>query len=217
MPEGKLYYNTVTPQLLEVMTSLMTSRIFDGFRLVGGTGLSLQIGHRKSADIDLFTDSEYNSIDFAAIDHYLNHHFPYVDTGDYNIIGMGKSYFIGNHKDDCIKLDLCYTDKFIEDILVLDKIRMASTAEITAMKIDVISRGGRKKDFWDLHELKETITVQQMLDLHEKRYPVTHDPAVIIEKLTDFGSADLDFDPICLRGKHWEIIKLDMIDMVKGL
>ncbi len=216
MPEIKLYYNTVTPLLLEVLTSLMANHEFDEFRLVGGTGLSLQTGHRKSADIDLFTDSDYDSIDFAAIDQYLHQHYPYLDTSDYRIIGMGKSYYIGNHKDECIKLDLCYTDKFIEDIVSLDNIRLASIGEITAMKIDVISRGGRKKDFWDLHELKEELTVQQMLDLHKKRYPFTHDPALILEKLTDFRIADQDFNPICLKGKHWEIIKLDILDMVKG-
>jgi len=215
IPGNKLYYNTASPLLLEILISLMANHLFDEFRLVGGTGLSLQIGHRKSADIDLFTDSVYGSIDFDAIDHYLHYHYPYVDTGDYRIIGMGKSYYIGNHKDDCIKLDLCYTDKFIEDIVFADNIRLASIGEITAMKIDVISRGGRKKDFWDLHEVNENITLQQMLALHEKRYPFNHDPALILEKLTDFRIADQDFDPICLRGKHWEIIKLDMIDLVK--
>jgi hypothetical protein len=39
----------------------------------------------------------------------------------------------------------------------LDNIRMATSEEITAMKIDVILRGGRKKDFWDVHELWEVI------------------------------------------------------------
>jgi len=213
----KLYYNTITPLLLEVLKSLMVSHEFDEFRLVRGTGLSLQIGHRKSADIDLFTDSEYDSIDFDAIDHYVHHQYKYVDTGDYKLIGMGKSYFVGNSREDCIKLDLCYTDRFIDDIVLLDNIRLASIGEITAMKIDVISRGGRKKDFWDLHEVHGEITVQQMLDLHERRYPYNHDPALILEKLTDFHMADKDFDPICLRGKHWEIIKLDMIEMVRQL
>jgi hypothetical protein len=212
-----MYYHTVSPLLLEIMTSLMASHEFDEFRLVGGTGLSLQIGHRKSAAIDLFTDSEYDSIDFDAIDHYLGHNYPYFDPGDNKIIGMGKSYFIGNAREDCIKLDLFYTDNFIEDIVLFNNIRLASVGEITAMKIDLISRGGRKKDFWDLHEVMETITLQQMLALHKKRYPIIHDPALILEKLTDFRIADQDFDPICLRGKHWEIIKLDMIDMVKGI
>lgn len=216
-PENRLFYNTASPLLLEILNSLMANRLFDGFRLVGGTGLSLQTGHRKSADIDLFTDSEYDSIDFDLIDKYLHQHFSYVDATKYPIIGMGKSFYVGNNKDDCIKLDLCYTDTFSEELLTIDNIRLASISEITAMKIDVVSRGGRKKDFWDLHEVKENMTLTQMLALHEKRYPFNHDQALILEKLTDFSTADQDFDPICLRGKHWEIIKLDMIDLVKGM
>lgn len=38
------------------------------FRLVGGTALSLQLGHRMSVDIDLFTDAPYRSVDFTAIE-----------------------------------------------------------------------------------------------------------------------------------------------------
>jgi hypothetical protein len=37
------------------------------FRLVGGTGLSLQLGHRQSIDIDLFSDADYDFNDLAKI------------------------------------------------------------------------------------------------------------------------------------------------------
>ncbi|MGB3452693.1 MAG: nucleotidyl transferase AbiEii/AbiGii toxin family protein [Moheibacter sp.] len=39
--------------------------------MVGGTALSLQLGHRTSVDIDLFSDLEYGSIDFKVIDTFL--------------------------------------------------------------------------------------------------------------------------------------------------
>lgn len=214
-PENKLFYNTASPLLLEILKSLMANCLFDGFRLVGGTALSLQIGHRKSADIDLFTDSEYDSIDFDLIDKYLHQHFSYVDATIYPIIGMGKSFYVGNNKDDCIKLDLCYTDTFSEELLSIDNIRLASISEITAMKIDVISREGRKKDFWDIHELANHFSIQQMLDLHKKRYPYSHDEELILKNLTEFSRADLDFEPVCLKGKYWEIIKLDLTEWVK--
>ncbi|WP_425598071.1 hypothetical protein [Flavobacterium crassostreae] len=42
------------------------------------------------------------------------------------------------------------------------------------MKIDVVQRGGRKKDFWDLHDLLQSYNTNQMLDLYELRYPYTH-------------------------------------------
>lgn len=54
---------------------MMNSPIFDSFRLVGGTALSLQIGHRESIDIDLFSDINYGEIDFDHIDHFLRQKF----------------------------------------------------------------------------------------------------------------------------------------------
>jgi predicted nucleotidyltransferase component of viral defense system len=125
---------------------------------------------------------------------------------------MGRSYYVGKNKDACVKLDLFYTDGFIQEVLFIDDIRLATVEEIIAMKIDVISRGGRKKDFWDIHELKDDYTIEKMLALHEKRYPYDHDQKKIRNSFSDFVSADEDFDPVCLKGKHWEIIKLDMID-----
>jgi nucleotidyltransferase AbiEii toxin of type IV toxin-antitoxin system len=55
---SKLHYNTVTPLLHKVLKQLMKAKEFEDFRLVGGTSLSLQRGHRLSVDIDLFTDSD---------------------------------------------------------------------------------------------------------------------------------------------------------------
>ena len=81
------------------------------------------------------------------------------------------------------------------------------------MKIDIISMGGRKKDFWDIHELIEDYPIYKMIALHKERYPYNHDPEKIISSFTDFKRADEDFDPICLKGKIWELIKLDLTEM----
>lgn len=81
------------------------------------------------------------------------------------------------------------------------------------MKLDVIARSGRKKDYWDIHEIATKISLPRMLELHKERYPYTHNPELIITKLQDFRLADNDFDPICLLGKYWEIIKLDLTEL----
>jgi hypothetical protein len=210
--KNKLFYNTINPLLISVLKTLMAAREFDVFRLIGGTALSLYRGHRESVDIDLFSDASYDSIDFAAIDAFLHKTYSYVDTNEYKVVGTGKSYYIGKDKDDCVKLDLFYTDRFIQKIKLIDGIRLATVEEIIAMKTDVISRGGRKKDFWDIHELKEDYSIEKMLTLHKQRYPYTHDQMQITNSFSDFTLADDDFDPICLKGKHWEIIKLDIMD-----
>jgi predicted nucleotidyltransferase component of viral defense system len=209
---SKLHYSTTSQQLLSILKSLMAAKEFNMFRLVGGTALSLLRGHRESNDIDLFSDAPCDSIDFGAIYTFLNKTYSYVDTNAYKVTGMGKSYYIGKNKDDCVKLDLFYTDRFIKKYLLKDGIRLATVEDIIAMKIDVISRGGRKKDFWDIHELKDDYSIEEMLALHKQRYPYTHDGDQIRRYFVNFENADDDFDPICLKGKHWEIIKLDIID-----
>lgn len=127
---------------------------------------------------------------------------------------MGRSYFIGNSEQEAVKLDLYYTDTFIQPALLIEQVRMATLEEIIAMKMDIVQRGARKKDFWDLHELLEQYSLQRMIDLHSERYPYTHDEIVIRSNLTLFTGADDDFDPDCLRGKFWEMIKLDMIETI---
>lgn len=208
----ELFYNTVSPLLKSILELLMKEDLFKSFRLVGGTALSLQLGHRKSEDIGLFTDVEYGSVDFDTVEKYLEGQFSYLDSFDFGAIGFGKSYFIGENADKSIKLDLCYTDSFIRPVLDRDGIRLAEIDDIVAMKIDVVGRGGRKKDFWDLHELLSEYSIDQMLKLHQERYPYTHDKEEILSKFKKIGEADSDFDPVCVRGKYWELIKLDILD-----
>lgn len=192
----------------------MKEEVFSEFRLVGGTSLSLQLGHRISVDIDLFTDAEYGSIDFNKIENYLNNNFPFVEYFSDVPVAFGKSYQIGKNRNESVKLDVFYTDNFIKDFISVDEIRLATIEEIVAMKLDVIQRGGRKKDFWDIHELIGKFTFREMLFLHKQRYPYTHDEDLIIENFTNFSIADEDFEPICLRGKYWEFIKDDLIIFV---
>jgi len=214
---SNLHYYTAGSMLLEILKILMAAKEFKDFRLVGGTALSLYRGHRESVDIDLFTDAPYDSIDFKGIDVFLRKTFTYVDPGEYKAVGLGTSYFIGNNKDECVKLDLYYVDKFIQEIALNDGIRMATIEEIIAMKIDVISKGGRKKDFWDINELIDDYSIEKMISLHKQRYPYGHDPKQIKSSLSDFEKADDDFDPICLKGQIWELIKLDLVQLADQL
>lgn len=211
----KLHYNTVTPLLKSILEKLMGAKEFNQFRLVGGTALSLYYGHRMSVDIDLFTEAEYGTIDFDGIENYLVKQFTYVDFNNLPV-GMGKSYFIGNDSQNAIKLDLYYTEPFIDNVIEVDAIRMATIEDIIAMKIDVIQRTGRKKDYWDLHELKDQYNIKDMLGFHLKRYPYTHNEKLILNNFIDFEEANEDFDPVCLRDKYWEFIKLDLIDFVNN-
>lgn len=212
MPE--LFYSTVSPALHSILNDLMAAEIFKPFRLVGGTALSLHRGHRKSIDIDMFTDADYGAIDFAKVDNFLRERYAYVDSSNHGGagVGMGKPYFVGDSPENSIKLDIFYTtEPFIQAYDLIDGVRLATVEEIIAMKLDVISRGGRKKDFWDIHELIGDYNVDKMLDLHAQRYEFGHDRQQIIQNLTQFEKADQDPDPVCLRAYTWEVVKLNLL------
>lgn len=123
---------------------------------------------------------------------------------------MGKSYLIGTDKKNVIKAAIYYSmDSFFQDAVLIDGVRMASIEEIIAMKVDIIQREGRKKDFWDLHELFEHYSIADIIELHQKRSEWKHEPLVIKKNFSKFSNADLDFDPICLKSKEWVFIKQD--------
>ena len=212
MKHKELQYQTVKPILRSTLERLMRIDEFRPFRLVGGTSLSLRYGHRISDDIDLFTDAEYGSIDFQLLQEILRREFPYCQGDCGEIVSFGTSYLVGNSKEDNVKLDLFYTDPFIRPMDQIESIRMASLDDIVAMKMDVISRGGRKKDFWDLHILRNKYTIEQMLSLYKERYPYGATDEECIAGLTNFSVADSDPDPTCLLGKIWQLIKLDFVE-----
>lgn len=212
----KLHYETVTPLLRKILDQIMHEPIFDPFFLVGGTSLSLRLGHRSSVDIDLFTNAPYGSLNFTIYENFFRTNCNYYDCTDKTgIVAFGRSYYIGESEYDNIKVDLFYHDEMIDPCDTIDGSRLASLPDVTAMKVDVISRGGRKKDFWDLHELKNIYSISEMLEFHRTRFEYTHDKQQVIESLVDFSSADDDLDPVCLKGKAWELIKLDFVEWME--
>ncbi|MCZ4318417.1 nucleotidyl transferase AbiEii/AbiGii toxin family protein [Aequorivita viscosa] len=212
-----LHLNTVSDLLWDSLITLMVIEEFNNFRLVGGTSLSLQQGHRESIDIDLFTDAEYGSIDFNRLEEILNETFPYVDSSSGGEVVFGRSYFVGEDEHNAVKLDIYYTDPFVFPLLEEDIIRLASNEEIAAMKFEVISNGGRKKDFWDIHELLDVFTLEEMLGFYDQRNPYGSTRQELLEACLDFSTAEDDFTPNCYRNKVWELIKIDIEEQVQNL
>ncbi|MCL2290212.1 MAG: nucleotidyl transferase AbiEii/AbiGii toxin family protein [Bacteroidetes bacterium] len=210
----RLYYETVSKPLLECLQKLMANSAFDDFVLVGGTALSLQLGHRISVDIDLFTASQYGSMNLEEIKNVLAKTFPYIDNLE-NLNGrsLGYSVYIGNSKLESVKLDLYYTEEFITPILHQDGLRLASLQDIAAMKMQAIFNSKRKKDFWDIHELLEHFILEEMIQYGIQRNPYTlteEDILNTLYNLTEDSELTNDKHVLCLKGKYWELIIDDL-------
>jgi predicted nucleotidyltransferase component of viral defense system len=213
----RLKYNTVSPLLMECLTKLMSHSVFDDFVLVGGTALSLCLGHRNSIDIDLFTAQEYGTLDKTGIKSALHDLFRYVDNAEVlDSNNIGYTVYIGNECGDSVKLDMFYTEPFIAPIERVDGIRIASLEDIAGMKMLAIVTGCRKKDFWDIHELLEHYSLGQLMQFGIARNPHVLDEESMLDAFDKMNDADDDAPVLCLKGKYWEFVKEDLKDAVKA-
>jgi predicted nucleotidyltransferase component of viral defense system len=211
----KLKYFTVSDLLLDILKKLMANEIFNDFVLVGGTALSLQLGHRISIDIDLFTEKPYGSMAVEQIKNTLSKLFPYTKSLEtLDDAGLVYSVYVGNNEKEYIKLDLCYTDNFITPVIQQDGLRLASVIDIAAMKMLAIVTGNRKKDFWDIHELLDYYSLDELIQWSLERNPYTLDRESIIKAFDKMDSLD-DSAPVqCLKGKYWEFVKEDIREVM---
>ena len=139
-----LHKETVEAGTLELIKRLMRDERLKQFTLVGGTALSLQIGHRISIDIDLFNKRAF---DGELLKEYLIGEYKAENIRCQNNAVFG---FI-----DGVKIDLiAHQVPDIRAIVIEEGIRMASLEDIGAMKLNAITRNGtRFKDFVDMYVL----------------------------------------------------------------
>ena len=60
-----LFKETISDSTLELLIQLQSQALLKNTRLVGGTSLALQIGHRISVDLDLLGEISLNDADIA--------------------------------------------------------------------------------------------------------------------------------------------------------
>lgn len=156
-----LHQETVDKSTLELIRQIQSDQWFSNFDLAGGTSLALQIGHRKSIDIDLFTKDDFDSqriLEYLEKQYGFKLHYIYQNT----LKGI-----IDNVMVDLIKHD--YT--LIKDRIINEGIRLLSKEDIAAMKVNAISgNGSRVKDFIDIYFLLKEFSFQDIIEFYSNKY-----------------------------------------------
>ena len=195
-----LHTETVESGTFSLLKKLMVLPSLKPFSLVGGTALALRYGHRSSVDLDLFLHEKF---DFKIIEDELR------------IVFGNEFSFESGHKNigifcyiQKIKVDIVYfPHQPISEIEEVDNIRMYSSADISAMKIQAILGRAKKKDFWDLHELLQHYTLQQLIDWHKQKYPSQMLAISIPNAITYFTEAEESETPVSFKNQTWAQIK----------
>ena len=215
----RLYYNTVSTPLLSILRRLMSAEVLNDFRLVGGTALALQRGHRMSVDIDLFTDLDYADMPVADMRKYLEKEFPvHRGTESMDMPANGYHIFLSEGQEPPIKVDFFYTEPFIFPAIEEDGLRIADQREIAAMKLGVIgNQNYRQKDYWDVHDLLEDYSLSEMIQWALQRDPYSFTKEDIIKGLQQVNQVEespmgiVSLKPL----SYWELKVLDLIEEVK--
>ena len=201
-----LQTQTVVPELMELLKKIMSEKLFSDFNLVGGTSLALQMGHRNSIDIDLFGNSEINSELFIE---------KLSEFGEVKVSQSTKNILITKIND--VKVDFVnYKYPLLSECLFLENIRMLSTKDFAAMKLNAIAGRGSKKDFVDLYFLLSEFSLEEILLFYEKKY-MDGSIFMVQKSLTYFSDADDQQQPQMFVDFNWESCKQKIIEEVLKL
>ena len=171
--------------------------LFSDLRLVGGTALALQLGHRVSVDLDFFGKFE---VRFEEVENELLLKGYKIDP--YNKSKNIKQLAVNGIKVDFVNYHYDWIDAAIEE----EGIKLAGLKDIAAMKLSAIVGRGTKKDFIDIYFLLQYFTLQELLNLYSKKYPDASLFPVMLS-LSYFNDAEATPMPEMLIPVEWEKVK----------
>ena len=202
-----LQIGSVESDTLELLKKLQSIHELVDTRLVGGTALAIQLGHRMSVDLDLFGCFDHEIITETLKSESFNEFFVLSDK---NFI---KHYLINHVKVDIVKYEKY---QWLESAVIENNIKMAGLKDIAAMKIGAITNRGSKKDFVDLFFLLNIFNINEILEFYQTKYPDANLMAAILS-LTYFEDAEKENMPRMIIHANWEEIKRKIIAVVKKI
>ena len=148
--------NAVLQQLFSI------SYIKKNFALAGGTALALQLGHRRSVDLDLFAPKAFL---IPKLQDTLKKNFKelYVPVRTTRMMFFAK---VDDVKTDFVMELNPLLEKFAEE----DNLKLFSVPDIAAMKLHTICGRGKKKDFFDVFTLLHIYSWEELLNFFVKKY-----------------------------------------------
>ena len=201
-----LQREAIEPATLELLRYIQSLEVFSELRLVGGTALALQIGHRKSIDLDFFGKVEFENINITTI-------FP----EKFIIKSLKKTININIFHINNIKVDFVnYPYPWIDNYIMEEGVILGSMKDIAAMKVAAITNRGTKKDFIDLFFLLKYFTINEIILFYKQKYKDASE-FLALKSLSYFGDAEKEPLPEMLTDFSWQKAKETIVMELKKL
>ena len=180
----------------------------EGFYLAGGTGLALQLQHRRSLDFDFYTQSEFDPQRVYADLATHVRAASLVRTADGTLISRLNGV-------ECSAFQYRYP--LLKPLIINEYLAVASVEDIAAMKLAAIIQRGAKRDFFDLYVLLKRFELKKLLALTRKKYPGMNE-YLMLQALTYFDEADRDPEGMRLKPVKpmaWDDVKRQIEQSVR--
>ena len=198
-----LYKEAVDRETLELLKNLQEKNYLQGFFLVGGTALALFYGHRKSVDIDLFSDFGF---DTGRLLENLSSDF------QFQLFFTAKNTIKGSINE--IEVDIiAHRYPLIGQPMFSEGVSMLAVEDIAAMKLNAISISGQRvKDFIDIYFLLDRFSLGELISFFKKKY-AQYNEVNVLKSITWFNDVILEEWPVMLKNKNlrWEDVKARII------
>ena len=201
-----LSIQTVYPNTLELLKSLASQPELAQTRLVGGTALALQYGHRQSIDLDFFGLLPDDKEELVEMTKRVG-----------NVLVTNRSKMILQTVINQIKVDFVdYSRyKWIDEPVMGDGFVLASDKDIAAMKVNAIIGRGTRKDFIDLYVLLQHYSLLEIMAFYKQKYPEFSEYRALLS-MTYFEDAEMQDVPKMFIDTSWDTMKSTIIEAVKA-
>ena len=207
---SELYWKTITANMRLVLGQFAQNQIARSFYLAGGTALSLQLGHRRSIDLDFFSPSE----DIPTLRPQLEAALAplggiLADSAWGNLVYLAQNVRVGFYG---------YGFPLIAPTLQAEDMLLASIPDIALMKLDALLSRATRKDFYDLYFICQNLPLQQIFPKAQQKYASIRDFEIqATKRLVFFESAENDSDPVLLQPVAWETVKEYFIQQAREI
>lgn len=201
-----LYLQTVAPDTLELLKELFFRSEMQGLRLVGGTSLALQYGHRQSVDLDFFGKPAVSQEEIITM---------LGSMGDVRIHNRSTKILqavLHGVKVDFVDYSLY---PWIDNPIHENGLVLASPKDIAALKINAVEGRGTRKDFIDVYALLQHFSLSELLDFYSQKYPNFSIFRALLS-LTYFEDAEQQAMPKMFDTTPWEKMKATIIEATKS-
>lgn len=176
-----------------------------GFYLAGGTGLTLQLGHRTSADFDFYSLKTFSNEELALRIK--------KSVENLKIIQVQENTLILECEDVLTSL-FFYPYPLLMPLIKTKDILIASLEDIAAMKLVAIIQRGIYRDFIDMYYLIKKLGLKNILSASARKYKEMN-VYLALQSLLYFEDAKKDERIRIKENIKWETIKSYIINEVK--